>query len=59
MFPPKSNALPGENFSVGVPYRPSMGVEFELFVLLALMTLGFYVFTAFEVETRWWRKLLK
>ncbi len=36
-----------------------MGVEFELFVLLALMTLGFYVFTAFEVETRWWRKLLK
>ena len=36
-----------------------MGVELELFVLLALVTVGFCVFTAFEVETPWWRKLLK
>ena len=32
-----------------------MGVELELFVLLALVTVGFCVFTAFEVETPWWR----
>ncbi len=36
-----------------------MGVELELAVLLALTTLGFGVFTAFEVETPLWRKLLK
>ena len=36
-----------------------MGVELELYVLLALMTLGMSMFAVFEVETPRWRKVLK
>ena len=36
-----------------------MGVELELYVLLALLTLGTSVFAVFEVETPRWRKVLK
>lgn len=36
-----------------------MGVELELLVLLVFLTVGTSVFTAFEVETPAWRKLLK
>ena len=36
-----------------------MGIELELFVLLAIQTLGMSVFAVFEIETAIWRKLLK
>ncbi len=36
-----------------------MGVELELYVLLVILTVGSSVFAVFEVETPWWRKLLK
>lgn len=36
-----------------------MGVELELAVLLAIAISGQSVFAVFEVETVWWRKLLK
>lgn len=36
-----------------------MGVELELYVLLVLLTLGSSVFAVFEVETPWWRTVLK
>ena len=36
-----------------------MGVELELYVLLALLTLGSSIFAVFEVETPRWRKALK
>lgn len=36
-----------------------MGVELELYILLALVILGASVFAAFEVETPGWRKALK
>lgn len=36
-----------------------MGIELELTVLLALVTVGTSVFAVFEVETAPWRKLLK
>ena len=36
-----------------------MGVELELYVLLAVMILGTSVFAVFEVETPGWRKALK
>lgn len=37
----------------------ALGVELELAVLLAIAISGQSVFAAFEVETPWWRKLLK
>ncbi len=36
-----------------------MGVELELYVLLAIAILGTSVFAVFEVETPRWRKVLK
>ncbi len=36
-----------------------MGIELELYVLLALLTLGSSIFAVFEVETPRWRKVLK
>ena len=36
-----------------------MGVELELYVLLAIVILGTSVFAVFEVETPRWRKVLK
>ena len=36
-----------------------MGVELELYVLLALMTVGMSMFAVFELETPRWRKVLK
>ncbi len=36
-----------------------MGVELELYVLLAALILGSSVFAVFEVETPKWRKALK
>ena len=36
-----------------------MGIELELYVLLALLILGTSVFDVFEVETAKWRKVLK
>ena len=36
-----------------------MGVELELYILLALVILGSSVFAVFEVETPRWRKALK
>ena len=36
-----------------------MGVELELYVLLAVLILGSSIFAVFEVETAWWRKALK
>ena len=36
-----------------------MGIELELYVLLAFLTLGSSVFAVFEVETPRWRKVLK
>lgn len=36
-----------------------MGIELELSVLLACAILGASGFAVFEVETPWWRKMLK
>ena len=36
-----------------------MGVELELYVLLAIIILGSSMFSVFEVETPRWRKLFK
>ncbi len=36
-----------------------MGVELELYVLLAILILGASIFAVFEVETARWRKVLK
>ncbi len=36
-----------------------MGVELELYVLVAILILGSSVFAVFEVETAGWRKALK
>ncbi len=36
-----------------------MGVELELYVLLAIFVLGSSIFAVFEVETARWRKILK
>jgi len=36
-----------------------MGVELELYVLLAILILGASIFDVFEVETARWRKVLK
>ena len=36
-----------------------MGIELELYVLLALFVLGTLIFDVFEVETARWRKILK
>lgn len=36
-----------------------MGVELELATLLVIQTIGMSVFSAFEVETPWWRSVLK
>ena len=36
-----------------------MGVELELYVLLAILIFGSSVFAVFEVETARWRKVLK
>ena len=36
-----------------------MGVELELYVLLAILILGSSIFAVFEVETARWRKALK
>ncbi len=36
-----------------------LGVELELAVLLAIVILGSAGFAVFEVETPWWRKMLK
>ncbi len=36
-----------------------MGIELEWFTLLVLHVLGTSIFTAFEVETAWWRTTLK
>lgn len=36
-----------------------MGMELELAVLLAIAILGQSIFAPFEVETAWWRKLVK
>jgi len=36
-----------------------MGIELELYVLLAVLTLGANIFAVFEVETPRWRKVLK
>ena len=36
-----------------------MGIELELYVLLAVLILGSSIFAVFEVETARWRKVLK
>lgn len=36
-----------------------MGIELELLVLLAVAILGPAIFAVFEIETPWWRKVLK
>jgi len=36
-----------------------MGITLELVLLLALSVVGQSVFAVFEVETPWWRKVLK
>ncbi len=36
-----------------------MGIELELYVLLAILILGSSIFAVFEVETARWRKALK
>lgn len=36
-----------------------MGIELELAVLLAIAIVGPAVFAVFEIETPWWRKVLK
>ncbi|MBL8986995.1 MAG: hypothetical protein SFV24_22795 [Gemmatimonadales bacterium] len=36
-----------------------MGVELELAVLLGFAILGPAIFAVFEIETPWWRKVLK
>ena len=36
-----------------------MGVELELYVLLAILILGTSVFAVFEIETAGWRKAFK
>ena len=36
-----------------------MGIELELAVLLAIVILGSSGFAVFEIETPWWRKVLK
>ena len=36
-----------------------MGIELELYVLLAVLILGTSIFDVFEVETPGWRKALK
>ena len=36
-----------------------MGIELELYVLLAVLILGTSIFAVFEVETPRWRKVLK
>jgi hypothetical protein len=36
-----------------------MGIEFELFVLLAFAVLGQSLFARFEIETPPWRKIVK
>ena len=36
-----------------------MGIELELYVLLALLTLDLSIFAVFEVEIPRWRKLLQ
>jgi len=36
-----------------------MGVEIELYVLLAIQILGSSIFTIFELETAWWRTTAK
>ncbi len=36
-----------------------MGIELELYVLLAILILGSSIFAVFEVETARWRKVLK
>ena len=36
-----------------------MGVELELYVLLAVLILGSSIFAVFEIETAGWRKALK
>jgi len=36
-----------------------MGVELELYVLLAILLLGSSIFAVFEVETARWRKVRK
>ncbi len=36
-----------------------MGVELELYVLLAVLVPGLSIFAVFEVETARWRKVLK
>ena len=39
--------------------RAPVGVEIELLVLLAFAILGPAIFSVFELETPWWRKVLK
>lgn len=36
-----------------------MGIELELAVLLAIAIIGSSAFAVFEIETPWWRKVLK
>jgi hypothetical protein len=36
-----------------------MGIELELTVLLAIAIFGSSAFAVFEIETPWWRKILK
>jgi hypothetical protein len=36
-----------------------MGIELELLVLLAISIVGPGIFGIFEIETPWWRKVLK
>jgi len=36
-----------------------MGIELELMVLLGVAIVGPAIFAVFEVETPWWRKILK
>ena len=36
-----------------------MGIELELVVLLAVAIVGPAIFAVFELETAWWRKVLK
>jgi len=36
-----------------------MGIELELLTLLAIAIVGPAIFAVFEVETPWWRKVLK
>lgn len=36
-----------------------MNFELELLILFALQTVGFAVFRKFEIETLWWRSILK